>query len=245
MLRSVWIGFDPNEADAFAVARASVRANLLHHIPVFGLELSALREAGLYTRETTIRDGRLFDVISDKPMSTEFAISRFLVPYLARQGLSIRQQAGWTLFVDADVLVRRSLLQLDTFLDSKYAVMVVKHNFDPPEGTKMDGQAQLPYMRKNWSSVMLFNCDHPANKKLTPELVNSVPGRDLHQFTWLRDDEIGELSPEWNFLVGHHRADQWNPSIVHFTEGVPRIKGYENCDFAPEWRAQLSKWVAR
>ncbi|WP_292638563.1 hypothetical protein, partial [Mesorhizobium sp.] len=198
---SIWIGWDPREADAFAVARHSVNRHSIAPIPVRGVVLTDLKTGQLYTRPTRRgADGRLIDELSIRPgydgaISTEFACSRFLVPKLAK--------SGWALFMDADMLVRRDLLALFNAADPSKAVMVVKHDHQPPETVKMDGQAQTKYPRKNWSSVMLFNCDHPSNQRLTTDLINSVPGRDLHAFCWLDDDEIGALDTQWNFLVGH------------------------------------------
>jgi lipopolysaccharide biosynthesis glycosyltransferase len=168
-------------------------------------------------------------------MATEFACSRFLVPRLA--------QSGWALFMDCDMLVRTDLLKLFNQADPDKAVMVVKHNHQPPEGIKMDGQAQTRYARKNWSSVILWNVEHPANAALTMELVNTVPGRDLHRFCWLEDDLIGELHPKWNWLVGHSDPEV-DPAIVHFTDGIPTMHGYEDCEYADEWRAELERWAA-
>jgi hypothetical protein len=118
----------------------------------------------------------------------------------------------------------------------------VKHDHQPQSGMKMDGQIQTSYARKNWSSVCAFNCDHPANKALTFNLVNSVPGRDLHRFCWLKDGEIGELPAEWNWLVGHSDPAV-DPALVHFTDGIPTMPGYEDCAFADEWRRELRRWV--
>lgn len=93
---------------------------------------------------------------------------------------------------------------------------------------------------------MLFNVNHPANASLTPELVNALPGRDLHRFCWLADNEIGELETGWNYLVGHHTPDDAPvPALVHFTDGIPTMRGYEDCEFADEWRAELELWAAR
>lgn len=231
---SIWIGFDPREAAAFAVAKQSMSQRLTQPIPIKGIVLDRLKEEGLYYRETERRDGRLWDVISGAPMATEFAISRFLTPILAK--------TGWALFTDCDVLARKSLARLFELANPKYAVMCVKHRHDPPEGVKMDGQAQTRYLRKNWSSVALFNCDHPANKLLTVEMINTLPGRDLHAFCWLEDREIGELPAEWNHLVGHTQSNE-EPSLVHFTDGLPYMPGYESVPFAEEWRAALNRWV--
>lgn len=224
---SIWIGYDDAQAIAFAVARYSIR-RFNRTVPIYGLVLSELRDRGLYYRETTSRDGQLWDAISEAPMSTEFAISRFLVPTLT---------SGWALFCDIDVIFRRNVSELFSLARPDKAVMVVKHDYAQSEGIKMGGKAQTVYPRKNWSSVMLFNCDHPANDKLTIEYVNSVPGRDLHRFAWLEDHDIGELPAEWNYLVGHSKLNGSQPAVVHFTEGLPNIPGYEKQEYAEEWHA--------
>lgn len=245
---SVWLGFDPREAAAFAVTRHSIRRRCNLPIPIYGLVLDTLREQGLYWRPTERRDGRLWDVISDAPMSTEFAISRFLVPHLVRArmgrlGDSPKWAAGWALFLDCDMLALSNIERLFAQADPSKAVMVVKHDHRPSEATKMDGQVQTQYARKNWSSAMLFNVDHPANRKLTVELVNTVPGRDLHRFCWIEDDLIGELDASWNWLVGHSDPEI-EPDIAHFTDGIPTMPGYDDCAYAEEWRAELYRWAS-
>lgn len=178
----------------------------------------------------------MWDDLSDAPMSTEFACSRFLVPFLAN--------GSWlAIFMDSDMLIRGRIDRVVELLDRDKAVTVVKHRFDPPEGVKMDGQAQTRYARKNWSSFMVWNLAHPANKRLTLEMVNTLPGRDLHRFCWLEDHEIGEIGPEWNWLVGHSEPTI-DPKVVHFTEGLPSMPGHENDPYADEWRAELYRWAA-
>jgi hypothetical protein len=216
-----------------------LRSHLTQPIPIYGLVLSDLIKRGLYTRPVEYRASAadkpvMWDVISDAPQSTEHANSRFLVPHLAC--------SGWAMFMDGDMLVRDNLAPLFTGLDPSKAVYCVKHHHEPPPGVKMDGQQQTRYARKNWSSFVIFNCDHPSNKFLTPALVNSVPGRDLHRFFWLHDDEIGELGPEWNFLVGH-TDPRIEPKVVHFTDGVPDMPGYEDVCYADEWRAARDAWA--
>lgn len=240
METSTWVGWDPREADAFAVARLTAQENG-GGLPR-GLVLDRLRARGLYWREHSRKDGILFDGISQAPMSTEFAISRFLVPFVAAPGLA--------LFMDCDMLVRGDLNRLFASVDPAKAVSVVKHRQYYPEeggpaehGTKMDGQVQTSYPRKNWSSVMVFNVGHPANDRLTVDMVNTLPGRDLHRFCWLEDSEIGQLDPEWNYLLGVNPI-QANPGIVHFTLGIPSMEGYENSDYADDWRAALGRWAA-
>lgn len=244
MNASIWIGFDPREAAAFAVARHSLQNRIPRGCPVRGLVLSDLQARGLYTRPTRMRtngDGRfeMIDELSIRPdydgrVSTQHAVARFLVPYLAK--------SGWALFMDGDMLVRGNLGQLFEALDRKHAVYCVKHRHEPQAKTKMDGQEQTRYARKNWSSFVIFNCDHPANKALSVEMVNTMPGRDLHRFCWLDDDEIGELDPGWNFLIGH-TDPAIEPKVIHFTDGVPDMPGYENVSYADDWRIALDDWA--
>ena len=163
-------------------------------------------------------------------MSTEFAISRFFVPMLAKTGLA--------LFMDCDMLVRRDIAKVFELFDPSKALMCVKHDYQPSNREKMDGQIQTPYYRKNWSSLMLLNVDHPANKRLTIEFLNSATGKSLHGFEWLKDDEIGELPQEWNFLVGHSDP-AIDPAVVHYTEGLPSLPKYANVPFSGEWREAL------
>jgi lipopolysaccharide biosynthesis glycosyltransferase len=202
-------------------------------IPIHALVLDQLKAEELYRRPMEKIAGRLIDVLSRRPdyqgyMSTEFALSRFLVPYLA--------QDGWALFMDCDMLVRKDIGKVFELCDDSKAVMCVKHDYMPSHREKMDGQVQTPYGRKNWSSFMLFNCDHPSNANLGLDLINSVPGRDLHAFCWLKDDEIGELPPEWNFLIGE-QEEQKDPAIAHFTLGTPDLARYAKQPFAEEWRS--------
>ena len=233
---SIWIGFDPRETAAFAVARQSVERYALKQWRISGLVLSKLKEAGLYTRPMEMRAGFdrpvMWDVLSDAPMSTEHANARFLVPHLAR--------TGWAGFMDGDMMVCENLPPLFSSLDKKYAVYCVKHKFEPPPGVKMDGQTQTRYARKNWSSFMIFHCNHPANKELTLKAINTLPGRDLHRLCWLEDELIGELDPGWNFLVGHSTG---KPKCIHWTEGTPDMKGYEDAPFGDEWRAARDDWA--
>lgn len=233
MKRSVLIGYEPREHDAYLVAVDSLMRQTSEVPDMFGpLVLADLRRDHLYWRrhieyQASGQPPRIYDEISDAPMSTEFAISRFLSAHLAR--------TGWVLFVDCDVLFRADWQEIFELVDPSKALMCVKHEHRAEPGTKMDGQAQQLYARKNWSSVMLLNCDHPANAILVPEFVNCVPGRDLHRFCWLADDEIGALPPAWNHLVGIYPPDP-EAKLAHFTLGVPSMPGYEDSEFADEWR---------
>lgn len=232
MRRSIWIGHDPREQDAFNVAVASIRARLSEPIEIFAVALPVLISRGLYQRPTSRRDGKLWDHISDAPMSTEFAISRFFVPELAR--LSFPEPADLALFMDCDMLARADLNELFALADPDKAVQVVQHDYQPHETIKMDGQVQTSYPRKNWSSVILWNLRHPANRMLTMGKLNSWAGRALHGFQWLQDQFIGALPAEWNHLVG---VDAPNPDakLAHFTLGVPSMEGYAASEHAHEW----------
>jgi lipopolysaccharide biosynthesis glycosyltransferase len=242
MLAHINIGFDPREASAFAVARESLRRRMTVKYPINGLVLDVLKAQGIYWRPTEKRLGRLWDVISQAPMSTEFAISRFLIPHLnAGRG-------GYELFMDCDMLVKGNVCRLFDEIrqtGERKAVWCVPHEHIPTSTTKMDDQAQTFYTRKNWSSFMVFNCDHPANKRLTLELVNSARGRDLNNFCWLQDDEIGALDPKWNYLVGHTKLPEGVvPKVIHYTDGGPWFNGFENVEYAADWRSELNGWAS-
>ena len=224
---------------------------------VRGLVLSDLRTCGLYTRPTELRPSLvdrpvLWDMISDAPMSTEHACARFFVPYLAQRHSRFddpnrfTRPTGWAMFCDGDVMFRRALDPVFDALDPRFALYCVKHDYPTTTvSTKMDGQAQQSYPRKNWSSVMIFNCDHPLNEPVTHSLItaNTLPGRDLHRFCWLEDKDIGALDTSLNHLVGV-RPPRSDASIIHFTLGTPDMRGYADCEYADSWRHELASWAA-
>jgi lipopolysaccharide biosynthesis glycosyltransferase len=219
-----YIGYDPREDAAYRVAAKTLRET--SGIEAEPLVEERLRAAGLLWRPVD-RRGRMHDLVSGSDQSTEFAISRFLVPMLC--------QSGWALFADCDVVFLRDVGALLPLCQPwQKAVYVVKHRHTPADPWKMDGQAQLAYPRKNWSSVMLFNCDHPAHRRLSLHDVNTRPGRDLHAFYWLHDDEIGELSREWNWLVGVQPKPE-RPAIAHFTLGGPFTPGWKGAEHDDIW----------
>jgi len=185
------------------------------------LKQQELRDSGWYKRK------------ADKLASTEFTFTRFLIPELT-------DFKGWALFMDCDMILTTDIKELFDQADDKYAVMCVKHDYTPKEGVKMDGQKQTIYPRKNWSSVVLWNCGHEANRKLTQDLVNDpeINGAYLHRFSWLKDDEIGELDHTWNYLVGVY-DDIDKPNLIHYTEGGPWFENYRDCEFADLWKTEL------
>jgi hypothetical protein len=104
------------------------------------------------------------------------------------------------------------------------AVMVVKHEYNPTDKIKMDNQLQTQYPKKNWSSLMLINCGHESVKKLDLSTVSEQSAEYLHQFKWLKEDEVGALPHNWNWLVNHyHEFKDGEPKALHFTEGGPWI----------------------
>lgn len=215
----VFVGYDPREDIAFQVCKHSITSRNKDAV-VIPLKQTELRQQQLYTRPI------------DKLASTEFTFTRFLVPELTNF-------KGWALFCDCDIIFLEDVKELFAQADDQYAVMCAKHDYTPAEGIKMDGQTQTIYPRKNWSSVMLINCAHPSNRVLTQELVNNpkITGAYLHRFSWLKDDEIGEFSYEWNYLVGWYNTG--TPKALHYTEGGPWFENYRNCDFHQEWKHEL------
>jgi len=209
----IYIGWDSSEQEAYRVAVKSLKKH--SKIEPEPLVASRLQASGLLRRTVDAR-GQMYDLPSNAPCSTEFASSRFLVPMLC--------QAGWALFTDCDVVFMCDPSEMMAYADKSKAVVVVKHHH-VGSGVKMGGMVQTDYSRKNWSSVMLFNCDHPANQRLTVNDVNERPGRDLHRLYWLHDCEIGEMPAEWNWLVNVQPKPS-NPKVAHFTNGGPWIDGW-------------------
>jgi len=148
------------------------------------------------------------------------------------------------MFCDCDMLFTADIAELFEFIDDKYAVMVVKHDHRPPEDAKMDGQSQDRYHRKNWSSVILWNCGHEANKSITPHLVNGKDGGWMHGFTWLEDSQIGSINETWNWLEGHNELPTISkyPKNIHFTRGGPWMPEWKDVTYAERWVHEYEHW---
>jgi hypothetical protein len=225
----VFIGYDGREDSAFQVCRRSLVKHSSIPLHIVRLNRSALEwppGGGIFNRPWTVARGQRTDLKDLKPFSTEFSFTRFLVPVL-------QQYEGWALFCDSDFLFRADVAELIGWKDDRYAACVVKHNYNPPEQVKMDGCVQENYDRKNWSSLILWNCGHSSNRLLTRDVVNNREGSWLHGFRWLKDDEIGPLPHSWNYLVGHTKGIE--PKAIHYTLGIPEMPGYEKCEFADLW----------
>ncbi len=103
----------------------------------------------------------------------------------------------------------------------------------------MDGKTQTVFPRKNWSSMVLYNCGHPANRALTPALVNRESGAYLHRFRWLDDALVGAVPETWNWLEGWcEKPKQGHPAAVHYTRGGPWFEDWQHVDYAEEWLAE-------
>lgn len=216
----IFVGWDSREDIAYQVCKKSIIDTASVDVEIVPLKQKELRERlRIYWRE------------EDKLASTEFTFTRFLVP-------DLMAYKGWALFIDCDFVALDDVKKIFDQRNDKYAIMCAHHDYTPKKGVKMDGKAQTVYPRKNWSSMMLINCAHPSNKSLTRELVNDpkIDGKYLHRFSWLNDNEIGKLSHEWNWLVGWYKEPKdGKPKFLHYTEGGPWFKEYEDCEYATEY----------
>lgn len=213
----VFVGYDSREDIAWQVCRHSLIRNSDTDVSVIPLRQKVLRELGLYTRP------------HDLGASTEFSLTRFLTPYLAAQ-------SGWVVFCDCDFLFTTDVREVFEGLDPSKALYCVKHDYTPAYRVKMDGKKQAVYPRKNWSSFMVFNCDHPDVQALTPEVVNSATAAYLHRLEWISDESaIGGLDLDWNFLDGEYAKPGYTPRVIHYTNGGPWFDEWQRCDFADLW----------
>lgn len=160
--------------------------------------------------------------------SNDFIYSRFLTPYL-------NEFQGWAIFADGDMLCRQDIKELWDLRDESKALQVVKHNYQTQASHKYLGNINQNYPRKNWSSVILWNCKHPKHKILTPEFIEKQTGIFLHRFSWLDDNEIGDLPKEWNWLAIEYPENR-DAKLIHYTLGTPCFKDYRDTSMADLWR---------
>ena len=210
----VFIGFDARENIAFHVLSESIHSRASQPVSITPVSLSQLGDL-MWRKKNALQ-------------STDFSFSRFLVPYLSKFN-------GWAIFMDCDMLVLDDIAELWKLRDDRFAVQVVKHDHQPKETTKFLGAPQTTYEKKNWSSVMLFNCDKCTT--LTPEYVNTASGLDLHRFNWLKSEElIGEIPHRWNHLVAYDAPVPTEQiSNLHYTIGGPYFNDYKETEYAKEW----------
>ena len=206
----VFIGFDEGEKVSYHILSESIRRQSSVPVSITPLCLSNIPE---FKREL------------QPNQSTEFAFSRFLVPYLS-------EYKGWSLFLDCDMMFRDDIKNLWDMIDENKSIMCCKHDYVPKQHVKFRGAKNEPFPKKNWSSFMLMN--NQRCKILSKEYVETASGLDLHQFQWTHEENIGELPLEWNWLVGEYEYNK-NAKNVHWTLGGPYFEDYARSDYADEW----------
>ena len=207
------VGFDQRESVAYHVFCQSVMDH--SSMPVSFLPLGPSIQS-IYTE--THSDG-----------SNKFIYTRFLTPFLMGY-------QGWAIFADGDMILMDDPAKLWALRDPTKAVQVVKHDYQTKASVKYLGNINQNYPRKNWSSVVLWNCAHPANRVLTPEFVQDKPGSFLHRFSWLDDADIGEIDKTWNWLAVEY-PDKPDAALVHYTLGTPCFKAFSDTSMSEHWHA--------
>ena len=210
----IFVGYDPREAIAYHTCVNSIIRHATHPISIIPLALNLLSD---YTETHT--DG-----------SNSFIYSRFLVPH-------VMNYCGWAVFIDGDMIVRDDITKLWELRDNTKDVMVVKHNYKTKMTKKYLGSKNENYPRKNWSSVIMWNCSSQSNHILTPEFIQNSTGAYLHRFSWIDDEHIGALPIEWNWL-----PDEFGPNkdakLLHYTLGTPSFHEFANTPQADEWHRE-------
>ena len=213
------VGFDQRESIAYHVFIQSIIEN--SSLPVLFVPL-AINVLNGYKETHT-----------DK--SNDFIYSRFLTPYLNNFN-------GWAIFADGDMICQADIKELWDLRDESKALLVVKHDYQTKVHKKYLGNINENYPRKNWSSVILWNCAHPKHKILTPEFIASQTGKYLHRFSWLDDSDIGELPKEWNWLAIEYPENK-NAKLIHYTLGTPCFKEYKNTEMADIWYETYNRTI--
>ena len=211
------VGFDQREAIAYHTFSQSVLEK--SSLPVLFLPLSINTLKGY--KETH----------NDK--SNDFVYSRFLTPYL-------HNFEGWAIFADGDMVCQSDIKELWDLRDETKALQVVMHDYKTKFNQKYLGNTNENYPRKNWSSLILWNCSHPKHKVLTPDFISSQTGKYLHRFSWLDDKDIGELPIDWNWLAIEYPNNP-KAKIIHYTLGTPCFKDYRNTEMAVTWHEVQQK----
>ena len=210
----VFVGYDPREAIAYHTCVNSIIRHASHPVAIVPIALNLFQD---YTETHT--DG-----------SNHFIYTRFLVPHLM-------EFQGWAIFIDGDMILRDDIVKLWKLKESNKDVMVVKHNYQTRMPVKYLGAKNENYPRKNWSSVILWNCNGLSNRQLTPEFVQASTGAFLHRFSWIEDNRIGELPPEWNWLPDEY-GDNSDAKLLHYTLGTPCFQEFADTPQANEWHRE-------
>ena len=210
----IFIGYDPREATVFHVCANSIIRNSTSPVSIVPVALNLFKD---YNETHT--DG-----------SNHFIYTRFLVPYLMHW-------CGHAIFIDGDMIVRNDITELWNLRSTHYDVQVIKHDYKTKMPVKYLGSKNEDYPRKNWSSVILWNCNSFPNRILTPEYIMKATGAELHRFTWLDDSRIGELPKEWNWLPDEYGTNH-NAKLLHYTLGAPSFHEFANTPMADEWHKE-------
>ena len=213
------IGFDQRESVAYHTFCQSIIEHASAPLTFIPLAINSLKEY----KEVHV-DG-----------SNEFIYSRFLTPYL-------NNFEGWAIFADGDMICQADIKELWNLRDESKALLVVKHNYQTKVSKKYLGNKNENYPRKNWSSVILWNCSHPKHRILTPAFIAKQPGSYLHRFSWLDDSDIGELPKEWNWLAIEYPENK-NAKLIHYTLGTPCFKEYKDSEMASIWYSTYQKTI--
>lgn len=213
----IFCGFDPREAAAYHVCCQSIITRSSMPVRFHPIHLDLFKD---YTE--THKDG-----------SNAFIYTRFLVPWL-------NYWKGWAIFLDGDMIVKDDIAKLWAMRDEYKAVQVVKHDYQTKHPVKYLGNRNDDYPRKNWSSVILWNCGHFHNRVLTPEMVEKQTGSYLHRFSWLEDNLIGDIPQEWNHLVSEY-PDTMDSKLDHYTIGLPAFPEYDTGIHATQWWTEFGK----
>ena len=213
------VGFDQRESVAYHTFTQSIIEKSSLPVSFIPLAINALKGY----KETH----------TDK--SNDFIYSRFLSPHL-------NAFEGWAIFADGDMICQADIKELWDLRDESKALLVVKHDYQTKAHKKYLGNINENYPRKNWSSVILWNCAHPKHKILTPEFIASQTGKYLHRFSWLDDNDIGELPKEWNWLAIEY-PEHKNAKLIHYTLGTPCFKEYKNTEMADIWYETYNRTI--
>jgi len=216
----VYVGYDPRESIAYHVCVNSI-----------------IRHASVPVRITPLALNNLSSIYKEPhtDATNQFVYARFLVPYL--NGFK-----GQALFVDGDMIFKDDVAKLFALLRSDMDVAVCKHDYKTKYPIKYFGNVNADYPRKNWSSVVLWNCGHSAHQVLTPEFVADKPGSYLHRFSWVKDERIQALPLEWNWLVDEYDHND-EAKNLHFTIALPAVTAYEDCDHSAEWWEEFHRTI--
>jgi lipopolysaccharide biosynthesis glycosyltransferase len=210
----IFVGYDPREAVAYHTCANSIIRQASQPVAIIPLALNLFTDY-----KETHTDG-----------SNQFIYSRFLVPHLMGYN-------GWAIFIDGDMIVRDDIVKLWNLREGSKDIMVVKHDYKTKMTEKYLGAKNENYPRKNWSSVILWNCSNHPNRQLTPEFIQKSTGAQLHRFTWIEDSRIGELPPEWNWLPDEYGANL-NAKLLHYTLGTPCFHEFATTPQGDEWHRE-------